>query len=128
MLWNTGVTDRLIPTVNSTATGNVVATCPTSSASATSGWQWVPDTAGKVAAWGECLINFTTRKTSLRPGFQPKSITGLTIYGNLETNLIATTPGGKVYTLPADTARPWGVAGTHAIVVHDSVLYALDKK
>jgi hypothetical protein len=128
VLWNTGVTDQLIPTVNSTATGNVVATCPTSSASATSGWQWVPDTAGKVAAWGECLINFTTRKTSLRPGFQPKSITGLTIYGNLETNLIATTPGGKVYTLPTDTARPWGVAGTHAIVVHDSVLYALDKK
>ena len=42
--------------------------------------------------------------------------------------LVAVTPGGKASTLAKGTARPWGIAGSHAIVVHNSVLYALDKK
>lgn len=127
-LWNTKVTDRLIPTVNSTATGAVFATCPSTTSSQASGWEWVPDAARKVSAWGECLINFTTNKTSLFPGFQPQSITGLTIYGKTASDLVSGTPGGGFTTLTEETAQPWGVVGPHAIVVHNSVLYALDKK
>jgi len=128
VFWNSKTAENLIPTVNSSATGAVVATCPTASASKTSGWQWVPDTARKVSAWGECLINFTTKTTKLSAGFQPQSITGQTIYGKTESALVAGTPGGKFTTLAERTALPWGVVGSRAIVVHDSVLYALDKK
>jgi hypothetical protein len=88
----------------------------------------VPDADGKMAAWGECMIDLTANKTSLRKGFQPLSTMGQTIYGTVDGNLVVTTPGGKSYPLPKETARPWGIAGTHAIVVHNSVLYALDKK
>ncbi len=128
VFWNSKTAEKLIPTVNSSATGAVVATCPTVTASQTSGWQWVPDAARKVSAWGECLINFTTKTTKLSAGFQPQSITGQTIYGKTESALAAGTPGGKFTTLPERTALPWGVVGSRAIVVHDSVLYALDKK
>ncbi|GAA1564929.1 hypothetical protein GCM10009789_18130 [Kribbella sancticallisti] len=128
VLWKSATVDQVVPVVHSTATGAIVATCPAASTSDVSGWQLVPDTARKVAAWGECLINFTTGETSRLEGFQPLSITGQTIYGTTDGNLVVTTPGGKVYPLPKGTARPWGLAGTHAIVVHNSVLYALDKK
>jgi hypothetical protein len=127
VIWNTKVVDRVIPTVNDSSTGAVVAICPTAASNQAAGWQWVPDDAKKVAAWGECLINLTTKKTFFSKDFQPQSITGLTVFGQLGGDLISGTPGGKFRTLPKGTARPWGVAGTHAIVVHDAVMYALDK-
>ena len=61
-------------------------------------------------------------------GFSPLSITQSTIYGNVEGKPVAIAPGGTQTPLAADTARPWGVAGDRAIVVHASVLYALAKK
>lgn len=128
VVWNTTVVDKVIPTVISTATGAIVATCPSVASNEADGWQWVPDQAGKVAAWGECLINFTTTKTLFYKDFQPLSITGLTIYGQSLSDQMAGTPGGTFRKLPKDTARPWGLAGTHAMVVHDGVLYALDKQ
>ncbi len=128
VLWKGANTNTFIPAVHSTADGSVVATCPPSSDSDVDTWDWVPDTARKVAAWGECLINFSTGKTFRYLDFQPKSITGTTIYGTVSGNQVATTPGGRTYNLAPNTARPWGVAGPHAIVVHDSVVYALDKK
>ena len=128
VIWNTTVPEMSIPTVNSTATGAAVAICQTTTVNKASGWQWVPDAGRKVAAWGECLIDLTAKKTSPYPDFQPLSITGQTIYGNSGSDLVSGTPGGKFRTLPKGTARPWGVAGPHAIVVHDGVLYALDKK
>jgi hypothetical protein len=52
-----------------------------------------------------------------------------TIYGEKNGTLLAIAPGGGQQSPLADgTARPWGMAGDHAIVVHASVLYALDKK
>jgi hypothetical protein len=128
VMWNTGKADRVIPSVNSTANGAVVATCGETSASGSSSWTWVPDPGGKVAAYGECLINFTTNKTTPLARFRPQSVTQSTIFGQGDRSLLAVVPGGKPTTLPDGTARPWGIAGTHAIVVHASVLYALDKK
>jgi hypothetical protein len=127
-MWKSAKSGGLIPAVHSTASGSVVATCPTTDEGTSGSWQWVPpDGQGKVAAWGECLINFTAHKTFSYPQFQPLSISGTTIYGTVGSDLFATTPGSPSRQLPRDTARPWGIAGTHAIVVHDSVLYALDK-
>jgi hypothetical protein len=126
-LWQTGVKDMVMPVVHSTVTGAAVAICPTSKASDAESWQWVPENGGNIAAWGECMINFTAKgKTSLRTDFQPLSITGTTVYGTIGSNQYAITPGA-VRLLQPNTARPWGIAGSHAIVVYDSVLYALDK-
>ena len=127
VLWKTATPDTVIPAVHSTATGAPVATCLPASADNVGDWQWVPDAANNVAAWGECLINFTTRKTVHYTDFKPLSITGTTIYGNVRNDLVATTPGGASHPLAATTARPWGLAGSHAIVVQNSVLFALDK-
>ena len=127
-LWNTGKSDEIIPTVNSTSTGGVVATCPRASSGETTNWRWVPDQAGKVAAYGECLINFTSGKTTRLDRFQPQSISQAMIFGQAGNGAVMVVPGGKPTALGAGTARPWGVAGKHAIVVHASVLYALDKK
>ncbi|NEA36399.1 hypothetical protein [Streptomyces sp. SID13031] len=128
VIWKTAAADKVIPTVNTTDTGAIVATCPTAAPNQAAGWQWLPDDTHKVAAWGECMINFTAKKTSFYKDFQPLSITGQTVYGNTGSALVAGIPAGRFRTLPPGTARPWGVAGSHAIVVHDSVLYALDKK
>jgi hypothetical protein len=125
--WNTGSGDTVIPTVNSTANGALIATCPKVSAGETGGWEWVPDQAGKVAAYGECLISFTGNKTFPLDRFQPLSVTGTTLYGRYDGGLAQVVPGGKRTPLSEGTARPWGIAGNHAIVVHESVLYALDK-
>jgi hypothetical protein len=126
--WNTGKPDEVIPSVNSTATGAVVATCPKVPAGMTSGWKWVPDEAGKVAAYGECVMDLTRGKTSLEPQFQPLSVSRTTIFGQVSGRLYAVAPGARPTILPDGTARPWAIAGGHAIVVHASVLYALDKK
>jgi hypothetical protein len=128
VIWNTTVADKVIPVVHNSATGAAVAICPTSAPNKAAGWQWMPDQAGVVAAWGECLINLTSGKTSLYKDFQPLSITGSTIYGQALSELVAGTPGGKFRPQLKGTARPWGIAGTRAIVVHDGTLYALDPK
>ena len=125
--WNIAKSTEVIPTVNSTADGSVVATCPKVQPQQPDDWKWLPDQSGKIAAWGECLINFTSRKTGLLPDFAPLSISEATVYGSVEDKAVTVVAGGKVNTLAAPTARPWGVAGNHAIVVHASVLYALDK-
>jgi hypothetical protein len=127
VLWKTAKADIVIPTVHSTANGSVVAFCLPTRRDIAGNWQWVPDTARKVAAWGECLINFSTRTTSRSPDFEPLSITAGTIYGTVNNDLVSTRPGKPVYPLTKNTARPWGIAGGHAIVVHNSVLFALDK-
>jgi hypothetical protein len=127
-LWKTANTGTLIPAVHSSANGTVVARCADTSGSDLENWDWVPDTTKKIAAWGECLIDFTRGKTFPFEGFQPQSITGSTVYGTVSGNLVATSPGRPSYPLAEGTARPWGIAGSHAIVVHNSVVYALDKK
>ncbi|WP_132151308.1 hypothetical protein [Kribbella antiqua] len=128
VLWKSTTPGMVVPAVHSTANGAAVATCPTVRQGDNDEWDWVPDTAHKVAAWGECLIDFTARKTFLHTDFQPQSITGTTIYGTVEGHLVATTPGGRSSAVASNTARPWGIAGGHAIVVNDNVVYALDKK
>ena len=128
VVWNIPKSTDVIPTVSSTADGSVVATCPKVQPQQPDDWKWLPDLSGKVAAWGECLINFTSRKTNLVPDFAPLSITQTTVYGSVEDKPVTIVPGGERITLPAPTARPWGIVGNHAIVVHASVLYALDKK
>ncbi|MFC9694351.1 hypothetical protein ACFTSF_37755 [Kribbella sp. NPDC056951] len=128
VFYTNGKKDEVIPTVQSTATGAVVATCRATNVNDAQNWQWLPDPNRKIAAWGECLINFSNGRTSIVANFRPYSITGTTIFGTTGSNLIAITPGGKPTTLDPDTARPWGIAGSHAIVLHDSVVYALAKK
>jgi len=128
VLWKSGTQDIVIPVVHSTTNGAILATCPTAKEGDVEGWQWVPDRAGKVAAWGNCLIDFTRKTTSRATDFHPASIAGTTIYGAVGSNLVATTPGTKGRSLPAGTARPWGVAGGRAIVVQESTVYALDKQ
>ncbi|ADB35984.1 hypothetical protein Kfla_6996 [Kribbella flavida DSM 17836] len=129
VIWNTKNPSEVIPTVNSTADGSVAATCPKVDLLRVQNWKWVPDQTGKVAAYGECVIDFIGRKTSLIQDFDPLSVTGTTIYANVAGSLSSIVPGGgKLTALPANAARPWGVAGNRAIVVHDTVLYALDKK
>lgn len=128
VLWNTSKSTDVIPTVTSTADGSVVAACHRVSLRQAESWKWLPDQADKVAAYGECLIDLTSRKTSLVEDFSPLSITQTTIYGSVTGKPVTIVPGGKVTPLADNTARPWGIAGDHAIVVHASVLYALDKK
>lgn len=127
VLWKTKNPEVDLPAVHSTANGAVVAKCPATRADLAAAWQWVPDTGRKVAAWGECLINFSKGTVSDQPNFIPQSITGTTIYGAANGVPIAITPGGKPVQLPPNTARPWGIVGGHAIVVHDSVVFALDR-
>jgi hypothetical protein len=126
--WTTGKANETLVTVNSTVNGKVLATCPKVTPNQADGWTWLPDQAGKVAALGECLINFSSGKTSLLTAFQPQSVNQTTIFGQINGDLVSVVPGSKLVKLQPNTARPWGVAGNHAIVVHDSVLYALDKK
>ncbi|MEI8406778.1 MULTISPECIES: hypothetical protein [unclassified Kribbella] len=128
VLWKTATANMVIPAVHSTANGAVEATCKDTRRDIAANWQWVPDTARKVAAWGECLIDFTTHTSYRSADFQPLSITAGTIYGTVNNDPVSTRPGKPVYPLTKNTARPWGIAGGHAIVVHNSVLYALDKK
>jgi hypothetical protein len=118
---------QVIPVVHSTASGKMVAVCQTQQEHDTDDWAWVPDPKRTAAAWGECLINLSTRKIHTVPGFRPLSLTGGFIYGTLESNTVAISSNWKQYPLTAVT-RPWGIAGTHAIVVYNSVLYALDVK
>jgi hypothetical protein len=127
VLWQTAAQDTVIPVVHSTVNGAAIAICPMAKEGDVEGWQWVPDQGNKVAAWGECLINFTGHSTTPFEDFRPLSITGTTIYGTTGSDLYSVTPGHKAIKLAPNTARPWGIAGTHAIVVNDNVLYALDK-
>ena len=118
---------QVIPVVQSTASGKLVAVCQTQQEHATDDWAWVPDPKRTAAAWGECLINLSSRKIHMVPGFEPLSLTGGFIYGTLDGKTVAISSNWNQYPLAAVT-RPWGIAGSHAIVVYDSYLYALDRK
>jgi hypothetical protein len=127
VLWKTATEGIDVPAVHSSADGSILATCKATRADNADGWQWVPGPGRTVAAWGECLINFSTHTTTRYVDFKPLSVTGSTIYGTVRSELFATTPGSASHKLAPNTARPWGIAGGHAIVVHDSVVFALDK-
>jgi hypothetical protein len=116
----------VIPVVHSTASGKMVAVCESQQGDVGS-WDWVPGPDRKSAAWGECLINLSTRKIHMVPGFKPLSMAGGFLYGTLSGDTLALSSNWTPYKLTAVT-RPWGIAGTHAIVVYDSVLFALDRK
>ncbi|MEU4196566.1 hypothetical protein AB0E69_31990 [Kribbella sp. NPDC026611] len=130
--WNTATPETVIPSVQSTVDGSVVATCQNAGASDVDGWSWLPDPGNRVAAWGPCLINFSTHKSVHINDFHPLSLQGTSIYGTVSGDLYLVNPGRSQRVLADTTARPWGIAGTHAIVVHydghDDVLYALDKQ
>ncbi|HET6742244.1 MAG TPA: hypothetical protein VFH76_25040 [Kribbella sp.] len=128
VLWKLAKDNSMvIPVVHSSASGKMVAVCESQQDSTVETWDWVPDPKRQSAAWGECLINLSTRKVHMVPGFRPLSLAGGLLYGTLAGNTVAVGSNWKQTTLPAVT-RPWGIAGTHAIVVYDSVLYALDRK
>ncbi|MGZ0149943.1 hypothetical protein ACXJJ3_22980 [Kribbella sp. WER1] len=118
--------DRTIPVVHSTASGKIVAICPSASSTDPDHWAWVPDVQHRFAAWGECMINLTAGKTTSIKDFQPLSISGGYVYGTIATKLYAASALGKTYLMPTGMTRPWGIAGNHAILVYGSVLYALD--
>ncbi|WP_350280054.1 hypothetical protein [Kribbella sp. HUAS MG21] len=129
VLWTfPGKPDLVIPTVHSTASGKVVSICTPTAAGNPDEWAWVPDPSRKFAAWGECLINLTTRRPLELKDFHPLSITGQYLYGTNASKLYAVTAAGKQYALPPGTTRPWGIVGKRAVVVYSSVLYALDPK
>jgi hypothetical protein len=125
--WNSKVPEQVIPTVQSTVDGSVVAFCQAASASDVDGRKWVPDPDTRSAAWGPCVMDFSTHKTVQWKDFQPLSLQGASIYGMISSKLYIVNPGKPPRVLADNTARPWGIAGTHAIIVHDSVLYALDQ-
>ncbi|WP_329004487.1 hypothetical protein OHA18_13945 [Kribbella sp. NBC_00709] len=125
-IWPTKDPEKVIPTVQSTASGKVVAVCPPSSSSDVQSWAWVPDPNRKFAAWGECLINLAAPRIVTITDFRPLSITGSLIYGTIAGQTYAVTPGKPQHLLNPAPTRPWGIAGGHAIVVFDSVLYALN--
>ena len=126
VLWATGRDELLIPVVHSSSTGAPLAVCPPVSDGGTTSSEWVPDPAGKVAAFGECLIR-TGDKTFLVDDFRPLSFAGGAFYGESGDGPVRVVPGGAPVKLAEETARPWGVAGGRAIVVHESVLYALER-
>lgn len=120
--------EESIPAVHSTASGKVVASCGTVRTGDTDGWDWVPDPNRKFAAWGECLVNLTLTKNNTRrlPGFQPLSVSGSMLYGTISSKPYAVSPNWNTYPMNEGTTRPWGVVGKRAVIVYNSVLYALD--
>ncbi|MFI5691395.1 hypothetical protein ACIA58_06110 [Kribbella sp. NPDC051586] len=125
-LWQTKDPEKVIPAVHSTASGKVVAVCRPTSASDAEAWAWVPDPNRRIAAWGECLINLSTPLIATIENFSPLSITGSLIYGTIAGQMYAVTPGKPQHPLNPAPVRPWGIAGNHAIIVYNSVLYALN--
>nr|WP_202891674.1 hypothetical protein [Kribbella shirazensis] len=129
VLWtSTKDPEEVVPVVHSTASGKPVAVCRPVRKGDTDGWDWVPDPNRKFAAWGECLINLTLSKNNTRPltGFQPLSVAGSMLYGTLSSTPYAVSPNWTAYAMKEGTIRPWGLAGSRAVVVFNSVLYALD--
>ncbi|TCC19001.1 hypothetical protein [Kribbella speibonae] len=128
-LWtNAKNPEEVIPAVHSTASGKMVASCGLVRNGDTDGWDWVPDPNRKFAAWGECLVNLTLTKANTRrlPGFQPLSVSGSMLYGTISSQLWAVSPNWNKYSMKEGTTRPWGVIGKRAVLVYNSVLYALD--
>ncbi len=116
-----------IPAVHDAASGRILATCQATTAPEDVG-NWVPDQVGKVAALNSCLIDFTKRKTfPMDNNFSPVSVMGTSFFGDASSSVIVT-PGQKARHTPQETARPWGIAGGQAVVVHDSVVYVLAPK
>jgi hypothetical protein len=103
----------------------VLAACQPAEASSAGGAQWAPDPQGTIAAWGECVISFATRTPHHVNGLEPASAAGGWVYGTLDSDGAALRLGQPPQRLTSGFARPWGVAGGRAIVVHKSVLYAL---
>lgn len=124
-LWRTKDPRQVVPVVHSVTTGAVLAACPAAEASGADSAQWAPDPGGKIAAWGECVISFATRTPHHVNGLEPASATGGWIYGTLDSDGAALRLGQAPVRIASGFARPWGVAGGRAIVVHKSVLYAL---
>ncbi|MEU8222989.1 hypothetical protein [Kribbella sp. NPDC048915] len=120
--------EESIPALHSSASGKVVASCGLVRKGDTDGWDWVPDPNRKFAAWGECLVNLTLTKNNTRrmEGFRPLSVSGAMLYGTKASKPIAVSPNWNTYPMADGTTRPWGVAGKRAVVVYNSVLYALD--
>ncbi len=124
-LW-TKNSEATVPAVHDAGTGKLLATCPAVKSGAGVG-DWVPDQTGKVAALGSCLIDFTKRKTSAVPGFEPVSVMRTAFFDGSSTPLFAV-PGGKAQQIQPGTARPWGIVAGQAVVVHNSVMYVLAPK
>jgi hypothetical protein len=125
VLWTAGP-DLVVPSINDADSGKILAACPQASKSEAGGWKWVPDRTGVIAAFGECVIDHAAKKTYAVDQFAPLSITGKTIYGELNASPVTLVPGARPVALPANTARPWGViGGGRALVMHTGVLYAL---
>lgn len=126
VLWKTK-TENVIPVVHSTKSGDPVAICAQATASNAAGAKWIPDAEGKVAAWGTCVISVTTNKIDTIAGFEPLSAAGGRVYGRYNTSGAFVTAGQKVpKSVDLNMARPWGVAGNRAIILHDNVIYALN--
>lgn len=125
ILWSAGP-ENVVPSIHDADSGRILAACPVAPKADAASWHWVPDKAGVIAAFGECVIDHSAKKTSAVPGFQPMSITGKTMYGKLNADTVSLVPGGKAAALTDNTARPWAiVGGSRALVMHSGVLYAL---
>lgn len=123
VLWKTK-TENVIPVVHNSKSGNPVAICDPATASNAAGAKWIPDAEGKVAAWGTCVIGAKVYPVA---GFEPLSATGGRIYGRYNTRGAIHKPGWpKPMEVDLNMARPWGVAGHRAIILHDNVIYALN--
>jgi hypothetical protein len=125
VMWTKSSTE-VEPAVHDAATGKVLATCPATS-SADAG-QWVPDETGKVAALGNCLIDFVKRKTWPVPDFEAVSVMGTSFFSSSGSSAVLLAPGGTPMPVSPDTARPWGIVAGQAVVVHNDVLYVLAPK
>jgi hypothetical protein len=129
VLWASAANpEEVVPVVHSTASGKTVAVCRPVRSGDTDDWNWVPDPNRKFAAWGQCLINLTLSKNNTRPlaDFQPLSVGGSMLYGTIKSQLYGISPNWTPYPMREGTMRPWGVVGGRAVLVYNSVLYALD--
>jgi len=125
VLWKAKTTGHVIPAVHNTKTGAPVAVCQETTASNATNFTWAPDTEDKVAAWGECVISYGANKVYQVSGLDPQNTTGGKVYGKRNSVGTIVTPGQKPVPAASNMARPWGIAGNHAIVLHENVLYAL---
>ncbi|MFC0624922.1 hypothetical protein [Kribbella deserti] len=124
VLWKTKG-ENVVPVVHNTKTGAPAAICQPTTASNAASAKWIPDPEGKVAGWGTCVISVTTNKIYTVAGLEPLSAAGGKIYGRLNTNGTIVTPGQNPKPTELNMARPWGIAGNKAIVLHENVIYAL---
>ena len=125
VLWTKNSADT-VPAVHDAATGKLLATCDAVKAGGSVG-DWVPDQAGKVAALGTCVIDFTKRRTHTVDGLEPVSTMRTAIFDS-SSSPVFVVPGGKPQAIAPGTARPWGIVAGQAVVMHESVMYVLAPK